>query len=831
MLHDPRTPMRPLPPAERGLRDDLRLGEIWSALVRHRWIIAAFAILGGAAGATYSLRTMPTYESAATIRIQERQLDLSAVYRTMSAGIPASDLATEMEVLGSRALREAAAGTLGLQVYLIAPERVSRQEILSGVTIDSTAVLTSYRLVRTADKRFQITLADSGRQVGTTEADGTFQQPGVSFKLLPRALDFSELVIGVQSFTSAVDGLSDGVTVTQPRRDAYIVTLAFATTDSLLARDVPNAITAQYLARRQSNKTEDARNSVKFLKEQLGRVSTELQVAEESFRSFKETRQVLDPQVQTSSEVGRLVAKESERSSVEAERAALAKSLSGIEGTDASDADNAARYQQLAGLPFFLKNTAASTLLSTLMTAQAERAALVGRTARDPDAEVLDAKIRDLRGQLYSITNTYLEGLGNQVTSMNQQLTQFQRQLDSIPSKELQFGRLDRRVKALEEVYSLLQGRLQEAEIAEASKDVSVQVVDTAEAPDGPSSPNVPLNTMIALALGLLLGLVAAGIREYRDNSVHTRHDIVIATGVPVLGLIPRMSRSNGRVALIAERAKPGTGVSVRHKPAAKGVQYAFVKPAPGPDGRSGDAVIGSVGQLAISDWGRGVAEAYGLLQTNLAFAHSGPPIKVVVVTSPLAEDGKTTCATNLAITLALRGSNTLLIDADLRRGVVHMPFGVGRTPGLSEALHAPARAAEFIRTVRVGPESRELHFLTTGDLPANPSGLLESGFPALLEGLRDQFDSIVIDSPPVNIISDASLLGLQADGVLVVARSGVTQASALSYATEQLARVGVPLLGVVLNDIDFKREAGYDSSYRAYASNAYVKASQGSQG
>jgi polysaccharide biosynthesis transport protein len=100
-----------------------------------------------------------------------------------------------------------------------------------------------------------------------------------------------------------------------------------------------------------------------------------------------------------------------------------------------------------------------------------------------------------------------------------------------------------------------------------------------------------------------------------------------------------------------------------------------------------------------------------------------------------------------------------------------------------------------------------------------------------MLAGLKDGFDSVIIDSPPANIISDASILGLQADGVLVVARSGVTQASALASATEQLQRVGVPMLGVVLNDIDFKREMGYDSSYRAYTDSAYLSTSGSSTG
>lgn len=824
-LHDSRITPPPALGRGRGPREDLRLGDIWAGLVRNRWILIGCAALSIGAAVAYTLWATPTYESTATIRIQERQLDLSEIYKTLSTGVPSSDLATEMEVLGSRGLREGAATTLGLQVQLVKPERVSRQLLLGHVVVDSTAVPETYLLVRRPDKRFLITIADSGRQVGTTDADGAFRLPGVSFQLTPLARTYDELEIGVEPLESTVDDLGDAVTIDQPRKDAYIVTVTYQSSDSLLARDVPNAITSQYLARRQSNQSEDARNSATFLKEQLSRVSLDLSDAEESFRSFKESRQVVDPQAEGTSQLSRLINEEAERSGIEAERVALAKSLAAIDAAPASDSLGIGRYQQLVGLPFFLKNPSAGTVLSSLMTAQADRAALIGATSRDPDARVLDAKIADLQRQLHLMTTTYLDGLSNQVASLNQQLAQYQRQMDSIPSKQLQYSRLDRRVKGLDDVYTLLQGRLQEAEIAQAAKDISVQVVDTAVAPSSPSRPNMLLDCAVALALGVLLGLLGALVREYRDKSVHSRHDIAIATGVPVLGLIPRMSRSNGRVAMLAERLRPDPALpSARQKGT---IKYAFFETLPAEPRLSGPQHA-SVGQLAVSDWGRGVAEAYGLLQTNLAFAHGGPPIKVVVVTSPLAEDGKTTCATNLAITLALRGSSTLLIDADLRRGVVHLPFEVGRAPGLSEALAQPALVGDVIRKVSVGPEHRELHFLTTGALPANPSGLLEAGFQTLLATLREQFEFIIIDSPPVNIISDASVLGLHADGVLVVARSGVTQSAALAYATEQLSRVGVPLLGVVLNDIDFKREAGYDASYKQYAGNSYAEKASG---
>jgi tyrosine-protein kinase Etk/Wzc len=823
-------------PLATGLpQDDLKLGEIWAGLVRNRWVILGCVVLALAAAVMYTRRIIPVYESFATLRIQERQLNLSEIYQTMSTGIAGSDLGTEMEILGSRALREDAAGSLGLQVQLLAPQRVSRQALIHDIVVAPSATPAVYRLLRKPDGRFGITVGDSTHELGTTDRLGSVQLPGVSFHLTPKASEYSELLIGVQSLTSAVDGLSGGLSVDQPRRDAYIVTLGYSTSDSLLARDVPNAIVTSYEARRQSNRTAEASATVKFLKEQLGLVTGELAAAEDSFRSFQERRQVLDPQMETSSEVSRLVQKESERSSVESERDALAQSVAEIEASAGHEPGAPSPYRRLIGLPFLLRNQAASALLSALISAENDRAALVRRTAEDPDVEVLNARIGDLEKQLHSITTTYLAGLNNQVASMNTALGQFQRELDALPGKQLQYARLDRRVKALEDVHTMLQGRLKDAEIAEAAQDQSVQVVDTAAAPLGPSSPDPMLNALVALALGLLAGILVAIVREFRDKSVHTRKDILIATGVPVLGLIPRIARSRGRIALITEKLRLSPGTPLQGKNGPRPAKYAFLaNPPSGEELRSPGASTARAGQgagpvqLAVSNRGRGVAEAYGLLQTNLAFARS-EPVKVVMVTSPLAEDGKTTCATNLAITLVLRGSKTLLIDADLRRGVVHAAFDVSRAPGLSEVLAGSVPPHEAIRSVNVGPENGELHFLTSGALPANPSGLLETGFPALLAAIRERYDCVVIDSPPVNIISDASVLGLQADGVLLVARSGVTQSGALAYAAEQLTRVKVPVLGVVLNDIDFKRESAYDSSYRYYTENQYLSSTTGS--
>jgi capsular exopolysaccharide synthesis family protein len=804
--------------------EDLSLAAVWAGLVRNRWLILGCValVLGGAV--VYTLRQTPTYEATATLRIQERQLDISQIYRTLSTGVAGSDLGTEIAVLGSRALREDAVRALGLQLQVLEPQRFAREKLIGRIKVAPDAQPAQFRLVSRADGRFDILGVDDTSQARTSGSDGFVQLPGVSFALTPKATEFEELLIGIQSFASAVDGLAGGLSVDKPRNDAYILTVTYSSTDRLLARDVPNLITASYIARRQLNRTSEARSTVKFLREQLARVQGELAASEESFRSFQERAHVLDPQVEISHEVARLIQKESERSSIQAERDALRESLAEIEGAAAREPSGPSPYRRLTGLPFILRNPAASTLLTALITAENDRAARVGATAKDPDVVILNARIRDLENQLHAIATRYLAGLGSEVASFDTALGKFQRELDAIPGKQLEHARLARKVKALDEVHTLLQQKLKEAEIAEAAQDASVQVIDAATAPNEPSSPNPKFNGLVALAVGLLLGLAATLIRELRDKSVHTRKDIAVATGVPVLALIPRMFSRNGRVALITEKLRIKPANSARRKESSRGGAYTFLGAGqPGADGQGPGssselpAHASPTVRLAMSHSGQMVAESYGLLQTNLAFAHTVSPVNAIVITSPLAEDGKTTCATNLAITLALRGSRTLLVDADLRRGLIHAAFETNRAPGLSELLSRSGAVSEVIRSVKVGDEGAELKYLTSGALPANPSGLLENSFQAFLATVRERFDFVIIDSPPVNIISDASLLGRLADGVVLVARSGFTQSASLAYATEQLNRVGVRILGVVLNDIDFKREAGYDASYRYY--------------
>jgi capsular exopolysaccharide synthesis family protein len=227
--------------------------------------------------------------------------------------------------------------------------------------------------------------------------------------------------------------------------------------------------------------------------------------------------------------------------------------------------------------------------------------------------------------------------------------------------------------------------------------------------------------------------------------------------------------------------------------------------------------------RMEMSESASMAAEAYGVLQTNLAFARSERPLKAVVLTSPMPGDGKTTTSVNLALALVRRGRNVLLVDADIRRGRVHEFFGQPRGPGLTDVLSGEVGLEQAIRPIQVG--EHHMHYLGVGRPHSNPTKLLEAGgaMAALLARLGEDFETILMDSSPVNVVTDAALLSRMADGVLVIVRTGFTDSAALAHAVEQLRHVQAPVVGVVINDIDPTRDAAYDRAYEYQRHNEYA--------
>jgi polysaccharide biosynthesis transport protein len=786
--------------------DPATVSGLWALVRRHRLLVALTVLVVMVAVGIYTFFSTRIYESTASIRLETTKIDLPNLVTRLGQD---RDVSSELEALQSRVLAEAVIDSLGLRA-VTTPLKEQRSALFSAFKVkpgDDSALYTFSR--RAADGAYVVHDEITDKDIAAVRPGGTVTFPAVAATLRP-SLAIDKFTLGVTGTQAAVESFAKTLKVARPDRDANVLTVTYRGPDRELVRDVPNVLGGLFIADRQNLSTAEARGTAKVLRQQLDSVGRELNASEAALQTFREQNNIVSLPDEATSDVTHLAELQADRNAISSERNALASVMADVTAQAARQRpDEPSPYQRLIAFPTLLRNNTASTLLSSLATVEDERAALLQRrTPEDGDVKVLTTRVTQIEQQLHAIATTYMQGLTAQVASDDSVLRGQQADMRSIPAKQVQLAQLSRQPDVLQDIYTTLQTRLKEAQIAAAVKDPSVHMMDPAELANKPVRPRPLLYMAAGLILGFLVGLGLAYTRETRDHAIHTRADVLAATGAPVLGLIPRIGSGDqflARVRLAEELGPPGSTMQIPLSGKKRALAAARAN-------GNGDGVM--VTDPAARN---AVAEAYSTLQTNLAFINPDEALKVLVLTSPLSGDGKTTSSTNLAITLVQRGHNVLLIDADLRRGIINRIFGAHREPGLSNILDGSTPLEAALRRADLGRVG-SLHYLTTGTLPHNPATIIGSkAMGALMQRLRQHYDTIIIDSPPINVVTDAALLGSYADGVLVVVRSGVTAVQALTFAMEQLRHVRAPVLGAVLNDIDFHRDSAYDGAYRFY--------------
>lgn len=293
----------------------------------------------------------------------------------------------------------------------------------------------------------------------------------------------------------------------------------------------------------------------------------------------------------------------------------------------------------------------------------------------------------------------------------------------------------------------------------------NIQVLDRASVPDSPIAPRSALNVAIALVLGAMLGVGVAFLLEYLDNTMKTQGDVERHLALPILATIPQLDGKDDNISLVTYR-EPKSPIS----------------------------------------------EAYRMLRTNIQFANFDKALKTIVITSSGPGEGKSTSISNLAITMVGMGHKVLLVDADLRKPMIHKVFNLDNDCGLTNVLMGN-RLEEKVK----GITGLNLDILTCGPIPPNPSELLGSQkMKEFLNECKKDYDVVLIDAPPIGIVTDGAILASICDGTIFTVGSGQAQIEQAKKAKEMLDKVGSKTIGVVLNKLKVTKR-NYNTYYNYY--------------
>ena len=394
----------------------------------------------------------------------------------------------------------------------------------------------------------------------------------------------------------------------------------------------------------------------------------------------------------------------------------------------------------------------------------------------DPSAGFVRAS--GLRAQLSDL-RVEVQGLEAQRDQLAARLSQYEGELSRIPRQSIELAQLQRNRLATEALTGALVTNLQEARVAEQSQLGYAKPIRPAFETEEPVAPKRLRNVFLAMIFGLFLGSALAIAKVRLDHRLH-RPDDVRDRGYSLIGTVPDTTD-------LIERDFEGKDT----------VQI---------DGRSIDSrVITLLNPMAAA------SEAYRALRTSVQFSRPDVVVQTIVVTSSNPGEGKSTTAANLAVVMAQAGRRTLLIDADLRKPTGHKKFGVPREPGVVQLLFddKPIEMSDFIEV------ADDLWMLPAGALAPNPSELLGSRrMRDVLQEMKEQFDIIILDAPPVLAATDPVLLATQVDATLVVTRAGMTKDYDLAATMDALLGVGASVIGTVLNGFDVSNAYGYRYKY-----------------
>lgn len=556
--------------------------------------------------------------------------------------------------------------------------------------------------------------------------------------------------------------------------NSRIIEIRYRSTDPQLAASAVNTLVSTYTEQNFKTKFESTMQASDWLQKQLVDLQMKVETSQEKLVRYQKEHEILGIDEKQNIITQKLDELNKELTSAESDRmqkeAVYRMTQSGdpnaVVSAVASDAPNA---------------SGTSPLLDRLHQQQADLKIQVAELSTQfgpayPKVAQLNNQLKEVEQQIQLETRKTVDHLRTQYQAALQRegmlraaLEQQKQEANKLNESAIEYTLLKRDVETNRTLYEGLLEKLKEAGVTAGLRSNNIKVLNQARPPASPVEPNIPRNLAFALMLGLISGVGLAFVLESMDNTVRTTEQAQMISLLPSLGMIPLGSKAGGN----------GTGKRLALTSSSREAVELVTQSRPQSQ----------------------MAESYRALRTSLLLSNLGAPPKTIMVTSARPQEGKTTTAINSAIVLAQKGIRVLLVDADLRRPSVHKTLGIGPRSGLSNVLTG---SATLEQTIAPSPLLPNLFVLPAGSPPPNPAELLaSSNMRDVLAQLREQFDHIVIDTPPTLSVTDAVVLSPRVDAIILVIRSGQTTKQALRRARDILMQVNAHVTGVLLNAVD----------------------------
>jgi len=783
---DAAPPSAPGPPPPPPDNHTIELAEVLAILRRRAWLVLLCVVAGVGLAWALAQRQSPVYTATAVIRVDDptSQVSEQVSWNWYGSRGGTDPVLSTLEVLKSRSLLGELVDREGLRLAPV--EGPLTRADLTVLRMGEFA-LPDTLAVRLLPDAFEVASSRTGELARARygEAVGFGE---VRFTVGPRpAQGGSETaILAVQERDQAIGWVERSLGY-EIRPETNIVDIRFTASDPELAQRVVNQAVQVFATLTLDQARRNNQRRRLFLEEQLAQADSTLRESQDRLSEFRSAEQVSSTQSRAAAQQSGLLSIEMRREELAADRSTYNALLTGIRSAEAGDM--ARRLEAIAASPEVAGNPIVGSLYGQLLEYETERERLTsgpwGLSERNPDVARLDQQIATTRGRLEGAIRSHLDAVDARLAALDDLRGRQASQVASLPRAEAEEARLIQQVQSVQRTAEQLRDEFYRAQIAEAVQEGPIEILD----PAAGASASQGAELRVMLALGLLLGgMTGSGgafLLEMLNTTMRRREDVESVLQVGMVGTIPRLPRQ--RLTLKTGKRLKGSAATDSQTPGAELVTFHQMR--------------------------SGQAESFRTLRTNLLFQENLEPIRTLVVSSAAPGEGKTTTASNLAVAYAQQGLRILLVDCDLRKPRINELFRIARKPGVTELVLGQVLLGQAVQPFEA---VENLYLLPAGQLPPNPTELLGGNrMREVMATLREEFEMVILDTPPLSGGADGAILGAMVDGVILVVRAGQTDREQVRHAGRQLATVGANLLGAVMNDPDGEGRRYGDYAYQ----------------